>query len=244
MSDITQAVKNAFNAKTEVEYYSSLIKKGLLETEKYVINKYFQKIGKILDLGCGAGREAFALAKQGHEVIGIDIAPKMIKYANNYATLNIIPNVSFLVKDINTFTLQKNLFDYIILPTQTIEHIKGRKNRINLLMKCKKSLKKNGIIFITTHERKDGIKFWIYWTKKEIVAKFKKTNDESGDTWIESNNKMTKMSQKMFLHFYTKREALADIKNADLKLIELVKSSDYQEKDWVGKSLKYTFVCK
>jgi hypothetical protein len=34
-----------------------------------------------------------------------------------------------------------------------------------------------------------------------------------------------------------------EIKSAGLKLIEIVKSTDFQEKDWVGKSLKYTFVC-
>jgi hypothetical protein len=98
-------------------------------------------------------------------------------------------------------------------------------------------------MFFTTHERKSGFKFWWFWTKKEIRAIFKKPNEELGDTWIEANNPETKLQEKMFLHFYTKKEAIFEIKSAGLNLIEIVKSTNFEEKDWVGKSLKYTFVC-
>lgn len=243
MIDSTRSVKNAFNSKREVEHYVKINKEGLLETEKYVINKYFRSKGKILDLGCGAGREAFILAKKGFEIIGVDIAPNMIKFAKYYSKKYKISNVHFFTKDITKINYPEHSFDYIILPTQTIEHIRGTRNRTHLLKQCKKFLKKEGIIVFTTHERKSGLKFWWMWTKKEIVSAFKKTDEEIGDTWIESTNQENKLHDKMYLHVYTKKEAISEIKSAGLKLIEVVKSTDFQEKDWVGKSLKYTFVC-
>ncbi|MEA3430098.1 MAG: methyltransferase domain-containing protein [Nanoarchaeota archaeon] len=243
MSDSTQSVKKTFDSKREVEHYAKIIKHGLLETEKYVIDKYFKSKEKILDLGCGAGREAFVLAKRGFEIIGVDIAPNMIKYANEYAKKHKISNTKFIAKNITKLNYPENSFDYIMLPTQTIEHIKGINNRIKLLKQCKNFLKPKGVMFFTTHERKSGFKFWWFWTKKEIGAIFKKPDEELGDTWIEANNPETKMQEKMFLHFYTKKEALSEIKSAGLNLIEVVKSTDFEEKDWVGKSLKYTFVC-
>lgn len=243
MTDSTQSVKKAFNSKSEVEHYAKIIKDELLETEKYVINKYFKSKGRVLDLGCGAGREAFVLVKKGFELVGVDIAPNMIKYAKDYAKKHKISNVQFIAKDIRKLDFPEHSFDYIILPTQTIEHIKVRENRINLLKQCKKFLKEEGIMFFTTHERKSGFEFWWHWTKKEVGAIFRKPKEELGDTWIESNNPETKIPEKMFLHFYTKREAISEIESAGLKLIEVVKSTDFQEKDWVGKSLKYTFVC-
>ena len=36
---------------------------------------------KILDVGCGAGFFSILLAKEGHEVFGIDLTPEMIENA-------------------------------------------------------------------------------------------------------------------------------------------------------------------
>lgn len=240
--DSTKSIIKAFNSDKEVEYYSELIGNGLLETEKFVIKKYFAGKGKVLDLGCGAGREAFALAKKGFSVTGVDIAPKMIENAKKYAEKNKILNAQFLTGDITLLNLDES-FDYVMLPTQTIEHIKGKKNRIRVLKKCRELLKENGVLFFTVHERKNGLRFWLHWTKKEISAFVKKPREELGDAWIESNNPETK-TEKMFLHFYTKKEAVSDLREAGLKLIETIKSTEFKEKEWAGKALKYTFVCK
>lgn len=64
-----------------------------------------------------------------------------------------------------------------------------------------------------------------------------------GDIWIQTNNPETKMKKKMFLHVYAKKETIVEIKSAGLNLIEVVKSTDFKENEWVDKSLKYTFVC-
>ena len=37
--------------------------------------------GRVLDIGCGAGRHAIALQKEGYDVLGIDISPMAIKAA-------------------------------------------------------------------------------------------------------------------------------------------------------------------
>ncbi|MEE8519475.1 MAG: class I SAM-dependent methyltransferase [Dehalococcoidia bacterium] len=37
--------------------------------------------GPVLELGCGTGRVALAMAEQGHDVVGVDISPKMVAQA-------------------------------------------------------------------------------------------------------------------------------------------------------------------
>ncbi len=34
---------------------------------------------KVLDLGCGQGRDALMIARKGHEVLGVDVSPTGIK---------------------------------------------------------------------------------------------------------------------------------------------------------------------
>lgn len=38
-------------------------------------------VGSVLDLGCGTGEHALYLAERGHEVLGIDLAPRAIEIA-------------------------------------------------------------------------------------------------------------------------------------------------------------------
>jgi SAM-dependent methyltransferase len=47
--------------------------------------------GAILDLGCGTGRVALHLARHGHEVYGVDIAPELVAVARERAEAEGLP---------------------------------------------------------------------------------------------------------------------------------------------------------
>ena len=53
-----------------------------------------QKSARILDLACGSGRHAVALAQRNHEVVGLDISSEMIAAATRHAE-NTKVNVQF-----------------------------------------------------------------------------------------------------------------------------------------------------
>lgn len=54
----------------------------LLGADEYDVPAYLQLAaehpGRILELACGSGRIAFPLARAGHEVVGVDLAPDML----------------------------------------------------------------------------------------------------------------------------------------------------------------------
>jgi Methylase involved in ubiquinone/menaquinone biosynthesis len=54
---------------------------------------------RVLDVGCGAGSYAFALASHCAEVVGIDISPRMIGLAREHARTAGVGNVSFTCAD-------------------------------------------------------------------------------------------------------------------------------------------------
>lgn len=64
--------------------------------------------GKILDAGCGSGRDALFFASRGFQVTGIDLSTSLI----DFAKANNQPNVQFRVMDLRAIRLDKS-FDGI-----------------------------------------------------------------------------------------------------------------------------------
>lgn len=60
---------------------------------------------RVLDIGCGAGHYSILLARRAAEVIGFDIAPKMIDHARENAAAEGCANVAFEVLDWETVDL-------------------------------------------------------------------------------------------------------------------------------------------
>jgi demethylmenaquinone methyltransferase/2-methoxy-6-polyprenyl-1,4-benzoquinol methylase len=63
---------------------------------------------KILDIATGTGKQAFAFAKRGYEVVGIDLSEAMLNVANKK---NKYGNVKFEVADATNLPFEDNGFD-------------------------------------------------------------------------------------------------------------------------------------
>jgi SAM-dependent methyltransferase len=55
--------------------------------------------GRLLDLGCGSGWTSLFLARQGYQVIGVDICPDMIALADQLREKENLDNLEFVVSD-------------------------------------------------------------------------------------------------------------------------------------------------
>ncbi|MBU1167255.1 methyltransferase domain-containing protein [Patescibacteria group bacterium] len=62
--------------------------------------------GKILDVGCGSGRDARALFDMGYDVVGIDLSDNMLKLAKLKA-----PAAKFIRMDFRDLFLENDYFD-------------------------------------------------------------------------------------------------------------------------------------
>ncbi|RPJ68943.1 MAG: methyltransferase domain-containing protein [Alphaproteobacteria bacterium] len=67
-----------------------------------------QKGSKILDVATGTGQQAFAFAKKGYEVIGIDLSEAMLNVAKKK---NKFRNVKFEIADATNLPFEDNSFD-------------------------------------------------------------------------------------------------------------------------------------
>lgn len=136
----------------QAEWYDNLLSQNPNSYQERVIKPNLLRLmniksgEKVLDLACGNGFFSFAFAKAGAEVIGIDIAPKLIKIAQEKYSK--YPNLKFHVGSASalpTSAIAKDgSFDQIacVMAIQNIDNVKG------LLAEAKRVLKPGGKLHI------------------------------------------------------------------------------------------------
>ncbi len=68
---------------------------------------------RLLDLGCGMGWTSIFFAQRGYDVVGVDIAPDKIEYANLRKARAQAPNVHFAIYDYESLPFQDE-FDIVV----------------------------------------------------------------------------------------------------------------------------------
>lgn len=145
MNDVHKIVQTGYN-KIASKYYQRYGKYSpfFLKFSKEFI-KLLPKKAKILDLGCGAGRDAKYFSEKGHDVIAVDFSSEMLKIAKKIA-----PKAKFFQQDFLKLDFSENSFDGIWCSFALL-HLK-RNEVPNFLKTLNKLLKNGGILFLATKE--------------------------------------------------------------------------------------------
>lgn len=118
----------------------------------YIKSNIF-KPGKVLDIGCGNGRNSLYLAKQLYEVDGIDFSKTSIEWACEKALESSL-NVNFINISIFDFETPDNIYDYIY-DAGCLHHVKPHR-RNQYLRKISRLLKDDGYFALTCFNLKGG----------------------------------------------------------------------------------------
>lgn len=147
---------------------------NILETPHTDMDKIIKlfkknKVKRVLDLGCGAGRNTWYLANHGFEVYGLDNAPtglKILKKALQERGLK----AELRVGDAFTkLPYVDNFFDAVI-SVQVMQHAK-EPTIIKAIKEIIRVVKPNGLIFITLCGRcsKGKVRYCLVQTAKKIA---------------------------------------------------------------------------
>lgn len=134
-------------------------------------NRFLQHLpigSKILDAGCGSGRDAVAFIKKGYDVLGLDAAEEMVNYVRNELH---IPVVKGLFQEMEF----SEAFDGIWASASLVHVLPSQ--LADVLHRFWKALKPNGIIAISF---KDG-----EGVKHETGRTFTYMNKESLSEYLE-----------------------------------------------------------
>lgn len=105
---------------------------------------------QVLDVGCGGGILADAMARKGAHVLGIDLAEKSLKVAQLHALEAQTPNITY--KNVAAETLaeqQPGQFD-VVTCLEMLEHVP---NPASIVQACATLVKPGGWVFFSTINR-------------------------------------------------------------------------------------------
>lgn len=119
-----------------------------LSWKKLLQKKQFPSQGKMIEFGCGAGNVGIEFAKLGYEVIGIDIAPTAIEWANENAKKAQVDARFFQGNLLEIQEFPEAPFD-IVLDGRCFHCIIG-KDREQFLKIAHQLLKPGGVLVVNT----------------------------------------------------------------------------------------------
>ncbi|SFS77121.1 bifunctional 2-polyprenyl-6-hydroxyphenol methylase/3-demethylubiquinol 3-O-methyltransferase UbiG [Paenibacillus sp. BC26] len=126
----------------EVPFFVNLPDENLVQ----YFNRGYLKSGKVLELGCGPGRNAIYFAEQGCKVDAVDLSREALDWAKQRAEEKNL-SVNFINQNIFELDIEEGVYD-IVYDSGCFHHIAPHR-RMSYLKLLNKALKPNGLFAIT-----------------------------------------------------------------------------------------------
>lgn len=125
--------------------YAKQIEKYAPDIERNKFINLIPKGAKILDAGCGPGRDCYYFAKHGLNIIGVDLSEKLLEIAKKR-----VPQATFIKQDLRKLDFPEQSFDGVWV-CASLHHL-NRNDASRVLGKFFQLLKPNGVLFISVKE--------------------------------------------------------------------------------------------
>ena len=149
-----------------------MIELSALDTYQFVKSMLPYPAQKILEVGCGNGYLSLELARDGHDVIGIDLSADIIEVAERSKAAHPHPpgfgGLRYLCTDVNTWQSPDASFDAVIF-NRTLHHMSDLQQTMAKVIRL---LKPGGRIICQdyAYDRFDErTACWLYHTKSPSV---------------------------------------------------------------------------
>jgi 2-polyprenyl-6-hydroxyphenyl methylase/3-demethylubiquinone-9 3-methyltransferase len=103
-----------------------------------------------VDVGCGGGILADAMARKGAEVVGIDLATKALRVAQLHALEAATPNLSYREIAVEALAAEQPASFDVVTCMEMLEHVPDRES---IVRACATLVKPGGWVFFSTLNR-------------------------------------------------------------------------------------------
>jgi len=199
------------------EYSRAVRRVGLWNCERTLFTRHLPAEGRILDLGCGAGRTTFGLHDGGYRrIIGADLSAELIRQARLHARRRRL-SIRFRVADACQLPFRARSFEGCLFSFNGLMTIPRLARRVAALREVRRVLVPRGRFVFTTHERLDLPSARTFWSRQRALWASGRQDPqlhEYGDELIDELGRPT------FVHVPDRREILNCLAKADLEWVE------------------------
>lgn len=175
---------------------------SLFEFDRDWLDGHFKQPGRLIDLGCGAGRHVVHFARRGFAVLGVDLSHEMLLVTGEKAEADGARVDRLEANLCRLDCLRDESFDYCISMFSTLGMVFGHDNRRRVLEHARRLLRPGGLLALHVHNRWYNV--WDPQGRRWLVGDLlgglllRRT---TGDKWLHYRG-----IPKMYLHVFTQRE--------------------------------------
>lgn len=119
---------------------------GLTVREERAVSTFFDPGGRLLDLGCGAGRTTHVLHERGFDVVGLDASRPMVGVATAAD-----PEITYLAGDAAALPFADASFGNVLFSYNGIDELRPEATRTVALREIRRVLEPGGRFAFSTH---------------------------------------------------------------------------------------------
>lgn len=172
--------------------------------------------GRLLDIGCGAGREAILFSGLGFRVTAMDPSPAMVEAARA-STSRARVSCDISCADPETAEFPERIFDVVYLTRVLFSLYIGRDRRSALLRKFRSWLKPGGLLLLCVYQRpaREGSATALARRFRSLAGRLLGRHPwEEGDTWMRVGPEPADMA---VFHRFGPAELAGELLEAGLK---------------------------
>lgn len=134
-------------------YDEQLADSPLLSYDRAFVLEQCRPPGRLIDLGCGAGRLAIALAQQGFQVLAVDLSAPMLDVVGEKAGAAGVHVDRLQANLVELDCLADATFDYAACLFSTLGMIAGADARRRFLAHVRRLVRPGGVFVVHVHNR-------------------------------------------------------------------------------------------